>query len=300
MTSPGQQQLPAADHLLPGGHPLRVVRVVAAPADVHRPDLTGGEAEPGRADVQQGGRVQAGAAVPALAQVGAGGQRLAAAAPVPCPSGRRSPGSPAPSAGSGRRSRSRSARTRRRRCWSARPGCASGPRGRARGSGRAGAGPTSSAASTTRVPAPALVTVTSAVDSIVRPSSVTWVTTNSGDQSRPARDPLRPGRPTQPVRCSGSSASRIGGSTVLPNSGRRPERDQCRGALRGDVFEAGPPVQDGGQLTLRQVEHQGDLVGAEMDHGVGKVGHDLLLRASGRSGRCGFRGRVRGSRTTAE
>ena len=48
------------------------------------------------------------------------------------------------------------------------------------------------------------------------------VVVNFGDQARPARDPLIPGRPTQPVQCSGTSDSRTGSSTRLGATGGTP------------------------------------------------------------------------------
>jgi hypothetical protein len=83
----GQQQLAAADHLLAGGQPLGVVGVVAAPAGVDRPDLAVGEGEPGLAQVQHGGGVGAGPALAPFAQMGADPERLALwrALPAPAP-----------------------------------------------------------------------------------------------------------------------------------------------------------------------------------------------------------------------
>ena len=70
----GQQQFPAADHLLTAGEPLRVVGVVSAPAGVHAPDFAAGEVEAWGADMKQRRRVRAGPALAALAQMNAHGE----------------------------------------------------------------------------------------------------------------------------------------------------------------------------------------------------------------------------------
>ena len=84
----GQEKLAAAEQLLTGERPFGVVGVVAAPADVDPPHLPAAEAEAGHAGVQHGGSVRPGAALAALPQVDAGGERPALrhslAAPVPC------------------------------------------------------------------------------------------------------------------------------------------------------------------------------------------------------------------------
>jgi hypothetical protein len=69
----------------------------------------------------------------------------------------------------------------------------------------------SSTAFTSTEASPALIMVAGPSVAVTGlPSTRTSVAVNLGDQARPARDPLRPGRPTQPVQCSGSIARRIG------------------------------------------------------------------------------------------
>ncbi len=67
----GSEQLATTQQALPLRRPFGVRRVVAAPGDVHGPDLAMAEAEPGGAGRHEQGRVVAGAAVSALAHVGA-------------------------------------------------------------------------------------------------------------------------------------------------------------------------------------------------------------------------------------
>ena len=75
---------------------------------------------------------------------------------------------------------------------------------------------TSSTASTSTEAGPALITVAvPSVEVTGVPSTRTSVAVNLGDQSRPLREPLSPGRPTQPVQCSGSIARRTGSSTTF-------------------------------------------------------------------------------------
>ena len=47
------------------------------------------------------------------------------------------------------------------------------------------------------------------------PLTVTSVTVNTGDQSRPVREPCRPGCPVQPVCSSGTIAIRTGSSVAF-------------------------------------------------------------------------------------
>ena len=76
-----RERLAAAEHrgVRAGalGQPLDEVLVVAAPRDVRGPHLARAEAEPGRADDHEQGRVVAGAAAPPGAQPGAVGERAA-------------------------------------------------------------------------------------------------------------------------------------------------------------------------------------------------------------------------------
>ena len=75
---------------------------------------------------------------------------------------------------------------------------------------------TLSTASTATDPAPVLINVGRSIPaSTTDPSKRTSVTVNFGDQSRPPREPLSPGRPTQPVQCSGRTETRTGSSTRL-------------------------------------------------------------------------------------
>ena len=60
------------------------------------------------------------------------------------------------------------------------------------------------------------------------PSTRTAVEVNFGDQSRPPREPLSPGRPTQPVQCSGRRARRTGSSTTFEADGSIPPAINAR------------------------------------------------------------------------
>ena len=62
-----QQQLPTADHLLPGVHAFGVVDVVAAPSGVHRPDCATRMAETPGAQAELVGGVRPGASTAVLA-----------------------------------------------------------------------------------------------------------------------------------------------------------------------------------------------------------------------------------------
>ena len=63
---------------------------------------------------------------------------------------------------------------------------------------------------------------------------------NLGDHARPARDPLKPGRPTQPVQCSGSSARRIGSSTTFGPPGSMLERISASASASSSVPRSAP------------------------------------------------------------
>ncbi len=86
---PRRQRLTATEHrrVRAGtlGQPLDEVLVVAAPGDVRGPHLAGPEAEAGRADDHQQGRVVTGAPPPAGAQPGAVGQRMPLRRPLAAP-----------------------------------------------------------------------------------------------------------------------------------------------------------------------------------------------------------------------
>jgi hypothetical protein len=73
---------------------------------------------------------------------------------------------------------------------------------------------------------------------------------NLGDQARPPREPLRPGRPTQPVRCSGRMASRIGSSTVFGAPGAMFGKDQRFDVGKLECAQVRAPMQDGGSCPL--------------------------------------------------
>ena len=79
------EQLAPAEQALALGGALGVGLVVAAPGDVGGPHLPVAEAEAGHPGGQQQGRVVAGAAVPALAQVGADQPRPALRRPLAAP-----------------------------------------------------------------------------------------------------------------------------------------------------------------------------------------------------------------------
>ena len=86
------------------------------------------------------------------------------------------------------------------------------------------------------------------------PAIRTATVVNFGDQAAPDREPLIPGRPTHPVQCSGSRATRTGSSTTLGATGATPASDQRLGVRVGQLAQVGPPVHDGGQLPGAYVE----------------------------------------------
>ena len=78
----GQQQLAATDRGRAFGQPLEAMHVVAAPSDMHPPDLAVPEAEASRATHEQSGRVVARAATTGLAQPQAVGDRSSLGEPL--------------------------------------------------------------------------------------------------------------------------------------------------------------------------------------------------------------------------
>jgi hypothetical protein len=80
-----EQQLTAAEHRRPGGQPLGVGHVVAAPGDVHRPHLAVAEAEARGACGEDQRGVRSGAAAPVLPRVHPDDERRALRGPLPAP-----------------------------------------------------------------------------------------------------------------------------------------------------------------------------------------------------------------------
>ena len=237
-TSPGSSSSPPPSTLLAGEQPLGVVRVVAAPAGVHGPDLAAAEAEAGRAGVQQRAAVRAGAAPAVLPQVGAASNGAAAArAPLPARPAKSS-SSVAPG-GTGRAStRSSSwygvgaalvtvARVRSR------------PLGNSSRTSRSRSRPASSTASTSTRPAPAPVNPRPPC----RPASPTS-TANAGDQPIPGERPAQAGPPFHPVRCSGRTATRGCGSRLFAPGHHDGGVDDGRRLLGVEAGQFRSPVGD--------------------------------------------------------
>src|SRR5215207_4589738 len=100
---------------------------------------------------------------------------------------------------------------------------------------------TSSTASTATDAGPVLIMVGGPSVAVTGlPPTRTSVAVNLGDQFRPARDPLSPGRPTHPVQRSGSSARRIGSSTTLGPPGSMLERTSPSASASSSVSRSAP------------------------------------------------------------
>ena len=231
-----QQQLAAADHLLAGEDPLGVVRVVAAPRGVHRPHVAGSRSRT---------------------------RRCRRAARRRCP-GRSGPcGSPAggcrSAAGSlrhplqvvppgeveqfGRRGRHREGQHQVVHCVRlggqvahGRPACAAARTGSSSRTSSSSRRPASSVGrNSSRPGAGAAKPVTGC------PVERTRGRRNAGDQPSPANEPRSPGRPVQPVRCSGSIGHAGRGLDVVrPDHRRTGARTSAAACAASSAGSSGP------------------------------------------------------------